>query len=95
MATKCKPCMGKTLKELLATLEDPDLDKILAKIADCPTPTGIVVCGVGKNKRARSEYQQHMSECLKEQPIQGMPFGEATKYMKQCAARWKAQKKDH
>lgn len=87
--------MGRQLKELLATLEDPELDKILAKIADCPTPTSIMLCGVGKNRRARSEYQEFMSECLKDQPIQGMPFGEATKYMKRCAAQWKAQKQEH
>ena len=92
MAKKCTPCLGKDLKDLLATLEDPEIDKILAKVPDCPTPAGIQLCGITKGKRPRSEYQDFISTCMKEKAPNGMAFGEAPQYMKQCAAEWRSRK---
>jgi len=92
MAAKCKPCLGKDLKDLLATLQDPEIDKVLAKVPDCPTPTGIQLCGIMKGKRARSEYQEFISVCMKEKAPDGMTFGEAPGHMKQCAAEWRSRK---
>ena len=92
MAKKCTPCLGTDLKELLATLGDPEIDKILDKVPDCPTPTGLQLCGITKGKRPRSEYQEFISTCMKERAPNGMTFGEAPQHMKTCAAAWRKHK---
>lgn len=92
MAKKCTPCLGKDIKELLRTVDDAKVDKILNEIPDCPMSTGIELCPVTKGKRALSAYQQFISVCMKAKAPEGMAFGDAPQYMKQCAAEWKAHK---
>jgi hypothetical protein len=92
MAKKCTPCLGEDIKQLLQTLGDPDVDKILKEIEDCPIATEIELCPVTKGKRAPSAYQQFISVCMKAKAPEGMAFGDAPKYMKQCAAEWKEHK---
>ena len=92
MAKKCIPCLGKDVKELLETLDDAEVDKLLKEIPDCPISAGIELCPVTKGKRAPSAYQQFVSVCMKSKAPDGMSFGEAPKYMKQCAAEWKEHK---
>ena len=90
MAKKCTPCLGTDLKELLATLGDPEIDKILDKVPDCPTPRDIVLCGVKKSTN-RSAYTVFISDCLREQQIKS--FNEAPQAMRRCAEQWRDQKK--
>jgi hypothetical protein len=92
MAKKCTPCLGKAIKELLETLDDAEIDKILKQIPDCPMSTAIELCPVTKGKHAPSAYQQFISVCMKSKAPDGIAFGDAPKYMKQCAVDWKAQK---
>lgn len=92
MAKKCTPCLGRDIKELLQTLGDAGVDQILKKIADCPESTGIELCPMTKGKRAPNAYQQFISVCMRAKAPEGMAFGDAPKYMKQCAAEWGANK---
>jgi len=90
MKPKCVPCLGKDLKEALRQLGEQALDVEVDKIEDCPDPLEIQMCV--KPKRARSEYQLFIGNCMKSKPIKGKPFGEASKYMKECAAEWRNRK---
>lgn len=92
MAKKCVPCLGNDIKELLRTLDEPEINKLLQEIPSCSLPTGIELCALGKGKRARSPYQQFISDCMKSKAPGGMAFGDAPKYMKQCAVEWQAHK---
>jgi len=92
MAKKCIPCLGKAIKEVLESLGDASVDKILKEIPDCPMERGIELCPVAKGKHAPSAYQQFVSVCMKAKAPGGMAFGDAPKYMKQCALEWKEHK---
>jgi len=94
VATKCTPCVGKDVKGLLRTLNDAELNKLLDTIADCPRPADLVLCGVKRSKGTRTEYQEFISTCIKSKAPNGMSFGEAPQYMKQCAAEWRQRKSD-
>lgn len=94
MAKKCKPCLGRDIKELLRTLDDAEINKIVDQLADCALPNAMELCAATKGKRAPTEYQQFISVCMKSKAPDGMSFGEAPKYMKQCAAEWKEHKNE-
>ncbi len=89
---KCVPCLGKDIKQVIANeINDRNVITTLNIIADCDDPMGIELCGkVGKGQRARSEYQQFVSVCMKGKNIKG--FGEAPKAMKECASEWRSRK---
>lgn len=87
---QCIPCLGNDVKEAIRELRDVSLDLALEKIPDCPDPLGIEVCA--KPERKKSEYQIFISECMKTKPIKGKPFGEASRYMKECAVAWRKRK---
>jgi len=93
---KCKPCMGAALKQL-ALEHNPELRDTISSVGDCKNPLDIVFClreGVrqaGSGKRAPSEYNLFVSDCIKRHG--GVKsFGEAGKMMKTCAVEWRAQK---
>jgi len=88
VAAKCTPCVGKDLKDLLATLQDPEIDKILAKVPDCPDPREIQMCII-KRRANRSAYNVFISNCLRGHQIKS--FGEAPEAMRKCAKQWKDQ----
>jgi len=92
MKAKCIPCLGKDVKEAIRSLNDPVLNDALDKVEDCPDPLEIQMCV--KPPRAKSEYQVFIGECMRSKPIKGKPFGEASKYMKQCAAAWRQRKEE-
>ena len=87
---KCMQCLGIEVKDAIRELRDIALDEALEKIPDCPDPLGIQMCV--KPLRAKSEYQIFIGECLRTKPIKGKPFGEAAKYMKECAVEWRRRK---
>ena len=91
-AKQCIPCLGSEIKEAIRELGDVALDKTLEIIPDCPDSLEIELCI--KPPRARSEYQVFVSECMKSKPIKGKPFGEASKYMKECAVSWRKRKEE-
>ena len=84
---KCAPCMSSKLKDWIIRF-DPKLESLLKAVADCPKGQDISLC-VGKEKRAPSEYQRYISDCMKSKPIKGKPFGAASGYMKECAGAWR------
>ena len=90
---KCTPCLGVEVKDAIHELRDISLDILLDKIPDCPDPLGIDLCV--KPPRAKSEYQIFIGECLKTKPLKGKPFGEASKYMTECAVEWKRRKNEN
>lgn len=90
MSNKCIPCLGADLKDAIRQLNDRALDDALDKVPDCPDAMEIQFCV--KPPRAKSEYQVFVSQCMKSKPIKGKPFGEASKYMKECAVEWKRRK---
>lgn len=92
---KCIPCMSKSLKQaILNFTDDPQTTKAVNEIATCPTGIIMDLClGGTKTGRQPSAYQQFIGQCMKSKPIKGKPFGEAAKYMKECSAQWKQQKK--
>ncbi len=88
--TRCIPCLGRAVKDAIGELKDVAIDTLLEKIPDCPDPLEIQMCV--KPARAKSKYQIFISECMKSKPIKGKPFGEASKYMKECAVEWRRVK---
>ena len=90
-AKGCTPCMSKSLKETIRDFTDDPLTlKTITEIADCDTGIILNLCS-GKNKSGRqpSAYQSFISTCMKTKPIKGKPFGEAAKYMKECAIEYR------
>jgi len=86
--TKCLPCISKDIKQLIRdNYRDPVLNEALSVVEDCPVPGEINFCSV--KKRAPSVYQTFIKECLSTKPIKGKPFGEAAKYMKECAVEYR------
>jgi hypothetical protein len=86
---KCVPCISNGLKKLILEY-DARTKKLLDSIPNCPPGVNINFCLTGKGmKRAPSEYQQFVSQCMKTKPIQGKPFGAASQYMGECAAEWR------
>jgi len=82
--SKYIPCLTDELKQLIS--ESTDSKKVhdaLKTIETCPIKVG---------GRGRSAYQQFISECMQTKPIKGKPFGEAGKYMKECATQWRDRK---
>lgn len=101
---ECVSCLSPQLK---ATLKEFTHPKFHAEIDEFPTcGPGLVLqlCPytpteaparrrkTGGEKRPRSQYQEFISTCMKQQPLKGKPFGEAAKYMKECASKWRQQK---
>jgi len=66
--------------------------ELLAKIADCPEPEDIQLCGgkTVRGKRAPSAYNIFVGDCIRAKNIKG--FGAAAPAMKGCAAEWRARK---
>ena len=89
---KCIPCLGASVKDAIRDLGDIALNRELEKILDCPEPLGIELCV--KPPRAKSEYQIFIKECLPSKPIKGKPFGEASRYMKECSVEWRRLKEE-
>ena len=92
MSKKCSACIGAEVKDALRLLSNPDLDQALDQIPDCDDSMGIELCV--KKPRARSEYQVFIGDCMRSKPIKGKPFGEASRYMKECAVEWKRRKEE-
>ena len=90
MKEKCTPCMGSEIKGAIREMKDIGLDKAIEKIPDCPEPREMQMCI--KPPRAKSQYQLFIGDCMRSKPIKGKPFGEASKYMKECAVQWKKTK---
>lgn len=89
--TKCLPCMSKDIKQLIRdNYRDPVLNEALNFVEECPEPGQINFCSI--KKRAPSAYQTFISQCLSAKPLKGKPFGEAAKYMKECALAWNRSK---
>lgn len=98
---ECKPCLSKGMKQALKNMVDVELHQMIDEVATCETgivmelcPAGVVIGGKRgkkreKGERKRSAYQEFISQCMKEKPIKGKPFGAASKYMKECAGEWK------
>jgi len=89
---KCVPCLGTGIKDAIHQLGDSVLDQALDKIPECPGALEIELCA--KPPRVKSEYQIFISDCMKSKPIKGKPFGEASKYMKECAVVWNKRKEE-
>ena len=88
---KCTPCMSESLKRAIRDFtDDPKTLRIVDEIATCPVGEILDLCGgrVGKGKRQPSAYSTFIGECMRSKPIKGKPFGEAAKYMKECAEAW-------
>ena len=96
MATRtCKVCIGSEVKEELL-LKFPHLKDQIEDLPECDDSGDLVICqGKGKakrEKRAPSEYNLYIKQCLSKHDLKGKPFGTAGKFMKECAAEYKAQK---
>lgn len=89
---KCVACMSKEAKNLLRThFNDNVLNETLETIPDCKPRIIMEFCpGKPGGKRARSEYQEFISKCMKSKNIHG--FGQAPAAMKECAAEWSGGK---
>ena len=92
MKAKCIPCLGVDIKEAIHQLEDRALDDALDKVPDCPDSMEIQLCV--KPARAKSKDQVFIGNCMRSKPIKGKPFGEASKYMKECAVEWRKRKNE-
>jgi len=92
MKKKCIPCLGTDVKEAIRALNDPVLNESMDKIGDCSDSMVVEFCV--KSPRTKSEYQVFISKCMKSKPIKGKPFGEASKYMKECAVEWRQLKEE-
>jgi hypothetical protein len=83
--------MSKDLKQLVRdNTKDLVLIDSIDRVPDCPELGQINFCF--SNKRAASPYQQFIKECLLKKPLKGKPFGEAGKYMKECAIEWRSRR---
>ncbi len=83
---KCIPCLSDRTKEVLMS-EYPHLH--LESVPSCRGNKELDMCVgiVNKEKKGRSEYQQFVSECMKNKHIKG--FGQAPLAMKECAGEWR------
>lgn len=89
------PCIGEEIKGLILQ-EYPELEVVLDKLPDCADPRGLKLKGRQSNKeggvkRQPSEYNIHISKCMKSKNIKG--FGNAAPAMKECARAWKERPK--
>ncbi len=81
---KCKPCLGRDIKAaILKEVTDEAVVALLERVADCAEATAIELCGAGV--RARSRYQQFVSECMVSKHLKGFD----PEAMKDCARQWK------
>lgn len=96
----CVPCLSKGVKQVLKDSTDPELHEMIDSVRTCPVGEVLRFCPVESRlgarkvkatKRPRSAYQEFISQCMKSKPIKGKPFGEAAKYMKECAHEWRNQ----
>lgn len=100
---ECVPCLSKSIKKLLTdSVAEPELHKQIADMPECPKGYTLQFCPISagggrrqhtetREKRAPSAYNVFIGSCMKSKPIKGKPFGEAGKFMKECAAAWKQQ----
>ncbi len=90
---KCVPCISADLKNLaLRLVKDNSKEaEMIAALKTCAKGETINLCSA-KQKRQPSQYQMFISECMKSKPLKGKPFGEASKYMKECSVAWNAKK---
>ncbi len=87
--TKCVPCLSPEVKTAIRSgVKDPAVLESVEKLADCPRGVGIQLCG--KGTRAKSPYQNFLSDCLKGKGIHS--FGQAGPALKACAVEWKRRK---
>ena len=82
--------MGIDVKNALRELKDVGIDTALETIPDCSNSLELSMCVKAKGKK--SEYQVFIGNCMRSKPIKGKPFGEAAKYMKECAVEWRKVK---
>ena len=84
---RCKPCLGSDIKAVILK-EIPSLKDVLGKVADCPGPRSLELCGRGK--RQPSAYQEFVGQCMKGKSIKS--FAEAPQAIRSCAAEWRERK---
>ena len=86
--SKCIPCMSPDIKQII---RDHSKDLVLIEevnaVPDCPEPGQLQFCLI--KKRSPSPYQAFIKQCLATKPLKGKPFGEAGKYLKECAIEWR------
>ena len=86
---KCTPCLSKEAKDVLLSVKNDIItQQQIHDIETCPTGEFFNLCP--KKKRAKSDYQIFVSECMKGKNIK--QFGEAPTAMKECAIEWKNRK---
>ena len=95
---KCVPCMSESLKNVIREFtDDPKTLKQIAIMPTCSLGEILELCGgkLGGGKaggRKAGPYAVFIGECMRSKPIKGKPFGEAAKYMKECAVQYRQQK---
>lgn len=90
---KCVPCMSESLKKVIHNFtNDPHTLKQIDVIPACPVGEILNLCGGKPGGRKPNAYQMFIGECMRGKPIKGKPFGEAAKYMKECAVEYKNRK---
>jgi hypothetical protein len=78
-------------KLLIGHFHNSELEKTLESIPTCSRNVIVEFCPPRPGtKRARSEYQEFISKCMKGKNIHG--FGQAPAAMRECAAEWREQK---
>ena len=84
---KCVPCLGQDVKDaILKQVHDHVTRDLVGRLATCPRPAELQVCG--KGTRPRSAYQEWASQCLKAKHLTHFD----PEAMRDCAAQWRAQK---
>jgi len=106
MKNECIPCFSQGIKTALKDIVDPEYHQMIEQVPTCPAGHVLNLCPVNltaagakstrgnkeKSTRPRSAYQEFISQCLQTKPIKGKPFGEAAKYLKECAIEWRGRK---
>ena len=83
--TACIPCLHPRVKDYIKQNFD-GLDRIIAKIIDCPDDVGVNLCdSKGRIKKAPSQYNLFMKSCLLEKKGKG----DQPTLMKRCAGEWR------
>lgn len=84
----CIPCMSVDIKKIVRdNTKDLVLIEEISAVPDCPEPGQVKFCLI--KKRSPSAYQTFISECLSKKDLKGKPFGEAGKYLKECAIEYR------
>ena len=94
---KCVPCIAPEVKDFIReTYTGKAVAKLLDSIEDCGKEP-VRFCPSkgrgGREKRAPSEYNLFIKECLSTKNLKGKGFGAAAPFMKECAVQWRQQQK--